>query len=114
MAVNSDTCHNCGGRGHYTRQCPSEKANNAQQEEQEVDAQEDFGFGKSCNFMVQDHQDHDTVALVSTMQDKKSLRLHSCCSSHMTDYYDLKDMVPFVRKFVGAFGANSTGHSTHT
>ena len=51
-----------------------------------VDVQEDFGFGESCNFMAQDHQHHDTVALVSTMEDKKSLHLDSCCSSHMTDY----------------------------
>ena len=28
---NLNTCHNCGGRGHYARQCPSEKANKAQQ-----------------------------------------------------------------------------------
>ena len=116
-------CRNCGGRGHFRDECPSpyyrERGFAVQEElvEEQVEQQDvggdhdelkyDEGFGDSEyaeelaeDFVamitvecVEDEDYLDVSEVVALAREEHSIHLDSCCTRHMTGFYNLTNPV---------------------
>ena len=132
-------CRNCGGRGHFRDECPSpyyrergfavqeeliDEPLGQQHDEEEVKYDEDVTASDYAEEVVDDlvamitiesmdaSDNLDVSEVVALARDEHSIHLDSCCTRHMTGFYDLTDAVQCSRRVLGALRGGKPAYST--